>query len=155
MFIRICYGLMLCLVNLCGHHCVVNELVHGPLLRLPHMMAYSFYDCAFVKFLGNKSLLLGFILVLFLHTVNVLTNFGLFSCFHKLKIYIYPAFLGLAFLTTRQISLCCWFFFLLGGLSYALFSAMRIQVPSAGLVTTFGRSLARPEDAQVIGAPEV
>ena len=33
---------------------------------------------------------------------------GLFSGFHKLKIYIYPAFIGFAFLTSRQISFSFW-----------------------------------------------
>ncbi|TVM19982.1 hypothetical protein DPQ33_01785 [Oceanidesulfovibrio indonesiensis] len=175
LFILLCYGVMLCLVNLFGNQWVVNERVNFPLLRLPQMMAESFDEGAFGKFLGNKYLLMGLVLVVFLHTVNGLNfyypsvprlptlfiagtyfpKFGLFSGYHNLKIYIYPAFIGFAFLTTRQISFSFWFFFLLGGLSFGLLSAIGIQVPAAALGTTFGPSMARPEEAQVIGATVV
>ena len=77
---------------------------------------------------------------------------GLFSGFYKLKIYIYPAFIGFAFLTSKQISFSFWFFFILGALLIGLLSFLGINIPAAALGVTFGPTLARPEETQMIGA---
>jgi len=77
---------------------------------------------------------------------------GLLSGFHKLKIYFYPIFIGFAFLTARQISLSFWVFFLLGGLLYGLLSILGYNIPASALGVTFGPTLARPEETQMIGA---
>jgi len=77
---------------------------------------------------------------------------GLLSGFHKLKIYIYPVFIGFAFLTARQISLSFWFFFLMGGLLHGLLSVIGYTIPAASLGITFGPTLARPAETQMIGA---
>ena len=45
---------------------------------------------------------------------------GLFSGFYKLKIYIYPAFIGFAFLTSKQISFSFWLFYAAGALLFGL-----------------------------------
>jgi len=79
-------------------------------------------------------------------------KYGLFAGFHKLKIYIYPAFIGFAFLTSRQISFSFWVFFLLGGLFFGLLGVLGYHIPSAALGVTFGPTLSRPEETQIIGA---
>jgi hypothetical protein len=55
-------------------------------------------------------------------------------------------------LTTRQISFSCWFFFLLGGLAYGAMSTSGLAVPDAALGVVFGPTMARPDEAQSIGA---
>lgn len=77
---------------------------------------------------------------------------GLLSGFYKLKIYIYPAFIGFAFLTSRQISFSFWFFFLAGGLFYGILDMSGYSVPASDLGITFGPTLVRPEEMQMIGA---
>lgn len=79
-------------------------------------------------------------------------KFGLFSGFYKLKLYFVPAFVGFAFLTTRQISFSMWAFYLLGGLLFGLLYVLGWQLPEAALGTTLGPDLARPEGAQTIGS---
>jgi hypothetical protein len=76
----------------------------------------------------------------------------LFSGFYKLKIYIYPAFIGFAFLTSKQISFSFWFFYLLGALLIGFLGLLGINIPAAALGVTFGPTIARPEEAQMIGA---
>jgi uncharacterized membrane protein YuzA (DUF378 family) len=124
------------------------------------------------RFLANRFLLLGLLATFTLHLINGLHFYfpsvpqiptlilagpyfpkhGLFSGFHKLKIFIYPAFIGFAFLTSRQISFSFWFFFLLGGLLYGLLGVLGYNIPAAALGVTFGPALSRPEETQVIGA---
>ncbi len=174
-FILLCYFVMLCIANLFGRQWIVNERVNFPLLRLPQMMAEQFDDNALTKFLLNKYFLIGLSAVMLLHIINGLNFYypsipkiptlilggtyfpkhGLFSGFHKLKLYFYPAFIGFAFLTTRQISFSFWFFFLLGGLSFGLLPMVGVQAPAAALGVTFGPGLSRPEEAQVIGATAI
>ena len=79
-------------------------------------------------------------------------KYGILSGFIKLKIYIYPVFIGFAFLAARQISLSFWFFFLLGGLLFGLLTVLGYNIPAASLGVTFGPTLARPEETQMIGA---
>jgi hypothetical protein len=77
---------------------------------------------------------------------------GLFAGFTKLKIYIYPAFIGFAFLTSKQISFSFWFFFIAGALLVGLLGFLGINIPAAALGVTFGPTLSRPEETQMIGA---
>jgi hypothetical protein len=79
-------------------------------------------------------------------------KYGLFSGFYKLKIYFYPAFIGFAFLTPKQISFSFWFFFIMGGLLFGLLSVLGYNIPAAALGITFGPTLSRPEETQMIGA---
>ncbi|MEW6673658.1 MAG: DUF6785 family protein, partial [Thermodesulfobacteriota bacterium] len=71
---------------------------------------------------------------------------------YKLKIYIYPAFIGFAFLTSKQISFSFWFFFIMGGLLVGLLGVLGYNIPAAALGVTFGPTLSRPEETQMIGA---
>ncbi|MGD9053648.1 MAG: hypothetical protein PVG17_17455, partial [Desulfobacterales bacterium] len=77
---------------------------------------------------------------------------GLLSGFFKLKIYIYPAFIGFAFLTSKQISFSFWFFFIIGILLFGLLSVLGLNIPAAALGVTFGPTISRPEETQMIGA---
>jgi hypothetical protein len=77
---------------------------------------------------------------------------GLFSGFHKLKIYLYPAFIGFAFLTSKQISFSFWFFFIMGGLLIGFLNLLGYNIPASALGITFGPTLSRPEETQMIGA---
>ncbi|MBT8345530.1 MAG: hypothetical protein KJO28_04425, partial [Desulfofustis sp.] len=67
-------------------------------------------------------------------------------------IYIYPAFIGFAFLTSRQISFSFWVFFLAGGLLYGILDMAGYAVPASELGVTFGPTVTRPEEMQMLGA---
>lgn len=171
-FILLCYAVMICLVNLISRQWIGNENMNFPLLRVPLMMQEAVDDRDLFGFLTNRFLLAGLSIPVFIHLQNGLSyyypqfpqlptlilagpyfpKFGLFSGFHKLKIYIYPAFIGFAFLTSRQISFSFWVFFLLGGLMVGLLSLLGYNIPAAALGTVFGPTLSRPEEMQMIGA---
>ena len=171
-FILLSYLVMFCLTTLFSRQWVTNERVNFPLLRVPQLMLEAFDQQRFGEFLLNRYLLSGMIAVMLLHLLNGLHAYypsvpqlptlllagpyfpetGLFSGFHKLKMYIYPAFIGFAFLTTRQISFSFWVFFLFGGLLFGILGTLGLQVPDAALGTTFGPTMSRPEEAQMIGA---
>lgn len=171
-FILLCYGVMICIVNLFSRQWVYNERMNFPLLRVPQLMEEALDEHHLGRFFGNRFLLAGLAIPLFLHTVNGLNFYfpevpqiptlilagpyfpqvGLFSGFHKMKIYIYPAFVGFAFLTSRQISFSFWFFFIAGGLLMGLLSVLGYNIPEAALGITFGPTLTRPEETQMIGA---
>lgn len=171
-FILLCYFVMLCLVNIFSRQWISNERMNFPLLQMPEMMEESFDQKGLSGFFLNHYLICGVLASLLLHTVNgwsfydpsipqIPTLFlagpyfpktGLFSGFFKLKIYIYPAFIGFAYLTSRQISLSFWVFFLLGGLVYGVFDMIGYQIPSSALGVTFGPTLTTPEETQMIGA---
>ncbi|WP_029894620.1 DUF6785 family protein [Desulfohalovibrio reitneri] len=171
-FIFLAYFVMICLTNLVARQWVENERVNFPLLRLPQLMTEYFDQNALKDFFTNRYFLIGLGLTCFLHLINGLNHFypqipqiptfifagkyfskyGLFSGFYKLRIYIYPAFIGFAFLTTRQISFSMWFFYLLGGLMFGVFDVMGLGLPSSALGVTFGPTLAMVEETQMIGA---
>ncbi len=171
-FILLAYMVMFCLTTLFSRQWVVNERVNFPLLRVPQLMLEAFDQQRLGAFLSDRYLLTGMGMVIFLHLLNGLSahypsvpqlptlilagsyfpETGLFSGFHKLKMYVYPAFIGFAFLTTRQISFSFWVFFLLGGLLFGLLGTFGLQIPDAALGVTFGPTMARPEEAQMIGA---
>jgi hypothetical protein len=163
---------MLCLVNIFSQQWIANEKMNFPLLRVPQLMEEALAEKRLFRFLANRFLITGLLATVFLHLVNGLHFYypavpqiptlilagpyfpkhGLFSGFHKLKIFIYPAFIGFAFLASRQISFSFWLFFLLGGLLYGLLGVLGYNIPAAALGVTFGPTLSRPEETQIIGA---
>ncbi|MFH2218603.1 MAG: DUF6785 family protein [Pseudomonadota bacterium] len=171
-FIFLCYFVMICLINLLSRQALQNERMHFPLLRVPQMLAEALDNEEIGRFFTNRFLLTGLLIPVGFHLVNglnfyfpsvpqiptlILTGtyfpkYGLFSAFYKLKIYIYPVFIGFAFLTTKQISFSFWLFFILGALLIGLLSILGYNIPAAALGVTFGPSLSRPEETQMIGA---
>ena len=171
-FIFLCYLVMICLVNLFSRQWIVNERMNFPLLRLPYMMEESVQEGQVGSFFSDRFLLMGLLIPLLLHTLNGLSVYlptvpqiptvilagpyfsktGLFSGFTKLKIYFIPAFIGFAYLTSRQISLSFWVFFILGGLLSGALSMVGYQVPQSALGVTFGPTLTMAEETQMIGA---
>lgn len=171
-FILLCYVVMIALINLLSRQWIHNERMNFPLLRVPQIMEQHFDNGTLSSFLLNPYLLWGLSIPVFIHLLGGLhyyypsvpqlptmvlagpyfPKYGLLSGFHKLKIYFYPVFIGFAFLTARQISLSFWFFFLMGGLLYGLLSVMGYTIPASSLGITFGPTLARPEETQMIGA---
>ena len=172
LFVALCYFVMICLVNLLSQQWLRNERMNFPLLRVPLLMEEAYSREELGQFLLNRFMLVGLLIPVTLHLFNGLNfyfpgvpqvptlilagqyfpKFGLFSGFYKLKIYIYPAFIGFAFLTTRQISFSFWIFFILGSLLYGLLAVMGYNIPAAALGITFGPTLARPEEMQMVGA---
>ncbi|WP_027183495.1 DUF6785 family protein [Desulfovibrio inopinatus] len=170
-FILLCYFVMVCLVNLFSRQWISNERMNFPLLTLPRVMEEALDEKQFFHFLSDKYLLTGILVPVVLHTINgwgfydpsvptvptlilagpYFPGTGLFSGFSKLKIYIYPAFIGFAYMTARQISFSFWLFYLAGGLLFGLLSVVGYQVPASALGVTFGPTLQRPEETQMIG----
>ena len=171
-FILLCYAVMICLVNLFGRQWVVNERVNFPLLQVPNLLGESLEAGELGKLMSDKFLLIGMFMAMALQAVNGLNfhypsvpqiptqilagtyfpKFGLFSGFYHLNIYIVPAFIGFAFLATRQISFSFWFFHILALLFFGILAVFGLQYPEAAMGVTFGPLLARPEEAQGIGA---
>jgi hypothetical protein len=171
-FILLCYFVMVCLVSLLSRQWLHNERMNFPLLRVPLLMEEAYSQGTLLSFFTNRFMLVGLAIPILLHLINGLNfylpempqiptlilagpyfpQFGLFSGFSKLKLYIYPAFIGFAFLTTRQISFSFWVFFLLGGLLYGLLMVMGYNIPAAALGISFGPTLTRPEEMQMVGA---
>lgn len=171
-FVGLCYLVLFCMANLFSKQWISNERMNFPLLRLPEFMTTAVDEGRLGAFFTDRFLLCGLLLSVGLHTVNGIAFYdpsvpqiptlilagpyfpktGLFSGFTKLKIYFYPAFIGFAYLTARQISLSFWGFFLLGGLFYGVLDVIGQQVPAAALGVTFGPTLTMPEETQMIGA---
>jgi hypothetical protein len=171
-FILLCYLVMLCIVSLLSRQPLYNERMNFPLLRVPIMMQESLDGDRAAAFFTNRFLLAGALIPVALHLLNGLSFYnpsvpsiptmvlaggyfpkvGLFSGFTKLKIYIYPAFIGFAFLTSKQVSFSFWFFFMAGSLLVGLLGLLGVNIPAAALGVTFGPTLSRPEETQMIGA---
>jgi len=171
-FILLCYLVMICIINLLSKQPLYNERMNFPLLRVPLLMQEALDRNEFGRFITNRFLIIGFFIPVCLHLINGLSFYnpsvpsiptlilagkyfpkvGLFSGFIKLKIYIYPAFIGFAFLTSKQISFSFWFFYLAGTLLIGLLSVLGINIPAAALGVTFGPVISRPEETQMIGA---
>jgi len=171
-FILLAYGFMLFIINVFSRQWIHNERINFPLLKVPEMLSSALDQRQVGAFFANRFLLMGLFIPLFLHLLNgfhfyypsvpqlptlilagpYFPDYGLFSGFHKLKIYIYPAFIGFAFLTSRQISFSFWFFFILGGLLFGLLGLLGYTIPASQLGITFGPTLARPEETQMLGA---
>lgn len=172
LFIFLSYGVMLFLINIISRQWIHNERMNMPLLKVPQMISRAVDDGNAGSFFTNKFLLSGLSIPIFLHLVNGLNVYypsvpsiptlllagpyvadqGLLVGFRKLKLFIYPAFIGFAFLTSRQISFSFWFFFLLGGLLYGILDMLGYSIPASELGITFGPTLTRPEEMQMIGA---
>jgi hypothetical protein len=171
-FILLCYFIMICLINIFGKQMIENERMDFPMLRVPEMMAEALETSGIRPFVTHRFLLCGLLVPVVLHfmnglhfyfpvvpqipTLNLLGPYyprsGLFLGFSQLRILIYPAFTGFAFFTARQISFSCWVFFILGILFIGLLSLVGYQIPAAALGVTFGPSLYRPDQTQMIGA---
>ncbi|MFP5239258.1 MAG: DUF6785 family protein [Acidobacteriota bacterium] len=171
-FIALCVLVMVCTVNIFSRQWIVNERMNFPLLRLPYLMEESFQEGRVGRFFSDRFLLLGVAIPVLLHTLNGLSLYlptvpqvptvllagpyfaktGLFSGFSKLKLYFIPAYIGFAFLTSRQISLSFWMFFIMGGLLTGALGMVGLQVPQSALGVTFGPTLTLPEETQMIGA---
>ena len=171
-FILLCYFVMVCMVNLLSKQPLYNERMNFPLLRVPFVMQEALDETGLGRFFANRFLIAGLAVPICLHLLNGLGFYnpsipqiptlilagkyfpkvGLLSGFFKLKIYIYPAFIGFAFLTSKQISFSFWFFFILGTLLFGLLSVLGLNIPAAALGVTFGPTISRPEETQMIGA---
>lgn len=172
LFILASYCVMFCIVNILSRQWIHNERMNFPLLTVPSMIGKAVNNKEMRSFLSDKFLVVGMCIPLSLHLLNgaafyfpsvpqlstlilagpYFPDYGLFSGFHKLKIYIYPAFIGFAFLTSRQISFSFWFFYLFGCLLYGLLHVLGIVIPASELGITFGPTLSRPEEMQMVGA---
>jgi hypothetical protein len=171
-FILASYWSLICIANIFSRQWVVNERINFPLLRLPQVMTRAMDQQELKEFFFNRFLFTGLFISVALHTLNGLafyypevpsiTTFvplggyfppgGIFAGFYKLRIYIFPAFIGFAFLASRQISLSMWVFYLLGSLLVGLLMSMGFNIPPSALGATFGPTLTRPEETQMIGA---
>ena len=171
-FVLLCYFVMVCIVNLLSKQPLYNERMNFPLLRVPLVMQEALDSNRLGQFFSNPFLLAGLMVPVCLHLLNGLAFYnpsipqiptlilagtyfpkvGLLSGFFKLKIYIYPAFIGFAFLTSKQISFSFWFFFILGTLLFGVLSVLGLNIPAAALGVTFGPTISRPEETQMIGA---
>lgn len=172
LFIVLSYMVMLFLINIISRQWIHNERMNFPLLKVPEMMAKAVNEGTAGDFFFNRFLLTGLTIPIFLHLVNGLNLYyptipaiptiflagpyfsesGLLTGFQKLKIYLYPSFIGFAFLTSRQISFSFWFFFLGGCLLFGVLNLLGYSIPVSELGVTFGPTLARPEEMQMIGA---
>ncbi len=171
-FVLLCYFVMVCIVSLLSKQPLYNERMNFPLLRVPLIMQEALDRNGLGQFFANRFLIAGLTVPVCLHLLNGLAFYnpsipqiptlilagkyfpkvGLLSGFFKLKIYIYPAFIGFAFLTSKQISFSFWFFFIMGTLLFGLLSVLGLNIPAAALGVTFGPTIARPEETQMIGA---
>jgi hypothetical protein len=171
-FILLCYLVLVCIINLLAKQPLYNERMHFPLLQVPLLMQDALDKNEFGRFITNRFLLTGILVPVFLHLINGLSFYnpsvpsiptlilagqyfpkvGLFSGFIKLKLYIYPAFIGFAFLTSKQVSFSFWFFYFAGTLLIGLLAVLGINIPAAALGVTFGPVISRPEETQMIGA---
>ncbi|MBN4048845.1 hypothetical protein JYU00_01650, partial [bacterium AH-315-N22] len=156
-FILLAYGFMLFIINILSRQWIHNERLNFPLLRVPQMLSKSLDEGKVGSFFANRFLLAGLMIPVFLHLLNGLHYYypsvpqlstlilagpyfpkeGIFSGFHKLKIYIYPAFIGFAFLASRQISFSFWFFFIMGGLLFGILGVLGYTIPASELGITF------------------
>ncbi len=172
LFIMLCYLVMIFIVNLFARQWIVNEKLNFPLLRVPLFISYAVDSGDGAIIFANRFLLAGLSVPVLLHLLNGLNLYfpsvprietiilagsyfpdqGLLSGFAKLKLSIYPAFIGFAFLTSRQISFSFWFFFLAGGLLYGVLNMLGYIIPAAALGISFGPTLTRPEEMQMFGA---
>ncbi len=171
-FIACVYAAFVGLTGLFSHQWIENEKMNFPLLRVPIEIGEESEKGALADYLTRKTFLIGFFIPVLLHLLNGLHTYypqvpqipvlflaqpyipreGLLSGFAKVKIYLYPAFIGFAYLTSKQVSFSLWFFFLLGGLLPGLLQLAGWKLPSAAMGTTFGPVLARVEEMQMIGA---
>ncbi|MCP4119857.1 MAG: hypothetical protein GY737_31545 [Desulfobacteraceae bacterium] len=172
LFMVCAYFLMLCLINLINRQATVNERMNFPLLIVPRMMEQAVNQSRVGPFFKNRFLLTGMAIPVLLHGLNGLNFYfpwvpqintlvlagsyfprqGIFAGFVKLKLYFYPAFIGFAYLASKQVSFSFWFFFFIGALFTGLLTVTGHSFPASDLGVTFGPTLSRPEETQMIGA---
>lgn len=171
-YVLLAYLVMLFLINIFSRQWIHNERMNFPLLKVPEMIGQAMDEGRTGEFFLNRFLLAGLAIPVFLHLVNGLNLYypsvpaiptlflagpyfpesGIFTGFQKLKLHFYPAFIGFAFLTSRQISFSFWFFFLAASFLYGILALLGYSIPASELGVTFGPTLARPEEMQMIGA---
>ncbi|MCX7823698.1 MAG: hypothetical protein N2260_09700 [Syntrophobacterales bacterium] len=160
------------IASIFSHQWLENERMPLPLLYIPRVFSEEAERSSLLSSLKNAFFLTGITIPILIHTINGLATYipnipqiptlflaqpyvsqeGLLKGFAKLKIYIYPAFMGFAYLVPRQISLSVWFFFLLGFLMPGVLGLFGMAIPDIALGTTFGPGVARVEETQMIGA---
>ncbi len=171
-FIALVYMVIIGMVGLFSHQWIENEKMNFPLLRVTQVLADESDQGTLLRFFTQRFFILGLSIPLLLHLFNGLHTYfpqvpqiptlilaqpyipkdGLLSGFYKAKIYIYPAFIGFAFLASKQISFSLWAFFIVGGLFPGLLQVLGWRLPAAALGTTFGPGLSRVEEMQMVGA---
>ncbi len=171
-FIFLCYAMMILIMNIASRQWIEHERMNLPLLQVPQIIEDALDQHQLASFFSNSYARAGVLIPVFLHVLNGLNFYfpsvpqiptlilagpyiasqGLFSGFVKLKIYLYPAFIGFAFLTSKQISFSFWFFYLIGCLLTGILSVLGYSIPDAALGITFGPTLSRPEETQMLGA---
>lgn len=172
LFVFLVYMVIIGMVGLFSHQWIENEKMNFPLLRVTEILAEESDQERLVQFFTQKFFIIGFSIPLLLHLFNGLHTYfpqvpqiptlilaqpyipkeGLLSGFYKAKIYIYPAFIGFAFLASKQISFSLWACFIAGGLFPGLMQMAGWRLPAAALGTTFGPGLSRVEEMQMVGA---
>ncbi len=171
-FIVLVYTAMMGMMGIFSHQWVENEKMNFPLLRVPAILGEEAEAGRLLKYFTHRYFIIGFSIPLLLHLFNGLGTYypevpqiptlvlaqpyipkeGLLSGFYKAKIYIYPAFIGFAFLTSNQVSFSLWGFFILGGLLPGVLQSLGWHLPAAALGTTFGPVVSRVEEMQMVGA---
>jgi hypothetical protein len=172
LFILPVYAAMVGLMGIFTHQWIENEKMNFPLLRVPAILAAEAEKRSLSQYLTHRYFLIGVSIPVALHLLNGLHAYfpeapqiptlilaqpfvpkqGFLSGFYKFKIYIYPAFIGFAFLTSNQASFSLWFFYILGGLLPGVLEELGRHIPAAALGTTLGPVLAQVEEMQMIGA---
>jgi hypothetical protein len=175
-FLFLVYAAALGVVGLFSHQWIENEKMNFPLVQVPETLSKGAdIGNALSRFVHNRYFLVGLSIPVLLHTFNGLHTYypeipelptvllaqpyipreGILAGLYKMKIYIIPAFIGFAFLASKQISFSFWFFFLLGGIFPGLLGTLGWKIPSAAIGTVFGPTLTRVEEMQTIGAVAV
>ncbi|MGC8719790.1 MAG: DUF6785 family protein [Thermodesulforhabdaceae bacterium] len=171
-FIAFVIAALFGIASVFSHQWIDNEKMALPLLHIPKVFSEESERSSIIKSIGNAFFITGLMIPAFIHTINGLATYfpnipqiptlflaqpyipqeGILKGFAKLKIYIYPAFVGFAYMAPRQISLSVWFFFLLGFLIPGLLGIFGVAIPNIALGTTFGPGVAKIEETQMIGA---
>lgn len=171
-FILLVYTALFGMTGLFSHQWIENEKMNFPLLRVPQILCEEAEKRALWQFFRHRYFIFGFGIPVTLHLFNGFHTYfpqvpeiptviftqayipkeGLLSGFYNAKIYIYPAFIGFAFLTSNQIAFSLWVFFILGRLLPGILGFFGWRLPAAALGTTFGPVLSRVEEMQMIGA---
>lgn len=172
LFVLMVYMAMIGMTGIFAHQWIENEKMNFPLLRVPEILSQEADKKRLWKYFSHRYFLIGFGIPVFLHLINGLHTYfpetpeiptlvllqpyipkeGLLSGFYKMKIYIYPAFIGFAFLASKQVSFSLWVFFIMGGLFPGLLQSLGWRLPAAAIGTTFGPVFSRAEEMQMIGA---
>lgn len=172
LFILFVYSAVLGVVGLFSHQWIENEKMNFPLIQVPEFLSREADRKTLRKLFCNRYLIAGLAIPFILHGLNGLHTYfpevpriptvllaqpyipreGILAGLYKVKVYIIPAFVGFAFLASRQVSLSFWFFFVMGGLLPGLLAIFGWKIPSTSLGTVFGPVSSRVEETQMIGA---